>query len=61
MQNVGAPNLTDDIWLHGGKLADIEYQIQNGRINQMPAHQKILEPEKIHLLAAYVISLSEAD
>ena len=57
-QLVGAPNLTDDIWLHRGKLEDIEYQIANGRMNQMPAHGDILGPEKIHLLALYVYSLS---
>lgn len=55
---VGAPDLTDDIWLHGGKLADIEEQIQIGRINQMPAHRELLTSEKIHLLAGYVYSLS---
>jgi cytochrome c oxidase cbb3-type subunit 3 len=55
---VGAPNLTDDIWLHGGRLADIEYQIHTGRVNQMPAHRDLLSPERIHLLALYVFSLS---
>jgi cytochrome c oxidase cbb3-type subunit 3 len=55
---VGAPNLTDDIWLHGGRLGDIEFQIENGRISQMPAHRKLLSPERIHLLALYVLSLS---
>lgn len=55
---VGAPNLTDDVWLHRGKLVDVEYQITNGRVNQMPAHGEILAPEKIHLLALYVYSLS---
>jgi len=55
---MGAPNLTDDVWLHGGRVEDIEYQIANGRINQMPAHQALLSEEKIHLLAAYVYSLS---
>lgn len=54
---MGAPNLTDDIWLHGGREEDIEYQIRNGRINQMPAHGDLLGPQKIHLLAAYVLSL----
>jgi cytochrome c oxidase cbb3-type subunit 3 len=58
---VGAPNLTDDIWLHGGKLADIEFQITTGRVNQMPAHRDLLTPEKIHLLASYVYSLSRDD
>ncbi len=57
MQAVGAPNLTDDIWLHGGRVEDIEYQITNGRMNQMPAHGEILGDEKIHLLATYVLSL----
>ncbi|MBW2290506.1 MAG: cytochrome-c oxidase, cbb3-type subunit III [Deltaproteobacteria bacterium] len=55
---VGAPNLTDDIWLHGGRVADIEAQIHTGRISQMPAHGNLLSKEKIHLLATYVYSLS---
>ncbi|MBW2543470.1 MAG: c-type cytochrome, partial [Deltaproteobacteria bacterium] len=59
-QAIGSPNLTDDIWLHGGRLEDIEYQVRNGRNNQMPAHAEILEPEKIHLLALYVYSLSNS-
>ncbi len=57
MQAVGAPNLTDDIWLHGGRVEDIEYQITNGRTNRMPAHGDILGDEKIHLLTTYVLSL----
>jgi cytochrome c oxidase cbb3-type subunit 3 len=55
---MGAPNLTDDIWLHGGRVADIESQIRAGRSNQMPAHRDLLSKEKIHLLATYVYSLS---
>lgn len=58
-QAMGAPNLTDDIWLHGGRVEDIEYQIRNGRVNQMPAHGDLLGPQKIHLLAAYVLSLND--
>lgn len=57
-QAIGAPNLTDDIWLHRGQLSDIELQIEKGRINQMPAHANILSEQKIHLLALYVFSLS---
>jgi cytochrome c oxidase cbb3-type subunit III len=59
-QAVGAPNLTDDIWLHGGRVEDIEAQIESGRLNQMPAHGDQIGPEKIHLLAAYVLSLQPA-
>ena len=57
MQALGAPNLTDDVWLHGGRVEEIEYQIANGRQNRMPAHGEILGDEKIHLLATYVLSL----
>jgi len=59
-QAVGAPNLTDGIWLHRGRVTDIEDMVRNGKRNQMPAHAEILEPEKIHLLAAYVYSLSNS-
>jgi cytochrome c oxidase cbb3-type subunit 3 len=59
-QAMGAPNLTDDIWLHGGRQADIEDRIRNGKTSRMPAHADFLEPEKIHLLALYVYSLSHA-
>jgi cytochrome c oxidase cbb3-type subunit 3 len=56
---LGAPNLTDGIWLHGsGEQAIIE-QVTKGRQNQMPAHKDILSPAKIHLLTAYVYSLSQ--
>ena len=58
-QALGAPNLTDDIWLHGGRVEEIEDQIRTGRVNRMPAHEALLSEEKIHLLAAYVYSLSK--
>jgi cytochrome c oxidase cbb3-type subunit 3 len=60
-QAFGSANLTDDIWLHGGRRVDIEYQITNGRVNQMPAHEDLLSTEKIHLLAAYVLSLADRE
>jgi cytochrome c oxidase cbb3-type subunit 3 len=56
---LGAPNLTDDAWLYGASLADIEQSIRNGRQGVMPAHKDLLSEEKIHVLAAYVISLSQ--
>jgi len=57
-QAMGAPNLTDRIWLHGSGEYAIAAQITSGRTNQMPAHKDILTPAKIHLLTAYVLSLS---
>jgi len=57
-QQIGAPNLTDDIWLYGGTEAIISETIVKGRINQMPAHKDFLDEGKIHLLTAYVLGLS---
>jgi cytochrome c oxidase cbb3-type subunit 3 len=56
---LGAPNLTDDIWLHGGAQNAIIETILKGRSSQMPAHKDLLSPAKIHLVAAYVHSLSQ--
>ena len=56
--SLGAPNLTDGIWLHGGDLATIRTTIANGRNSEMPAHLQLLGTTKVRLLAAYVRSLS---
>ena len=56
---LGAPNLTDGIWLHGSSEAAIIEQIMKGRTSRMPAHKDLLTPAKIHLLTAYVYSLSQ--
>ena len=58
---LGAPNLTDNIWLYGGGLGEIKATILNGRNGQMPAHENFIGPEKIHLLAAYVYGLSDTE
>ncbi len=55
---LGAPNLTDDIWLHGGAEQDIHDSIANGRNNHMPAQLERLGETRVRLLAAYVLSLS---
>jgi cytochrome c oxidase cbb3-type subunit III len=55
---LGAPNLTDRIWLHGSGIDAIVAVIQNGRNNVMPAHRDFLGDAKVHLLAAYVWGLS---
>src|SRR5579859_2654459 len=57
-QALGAPNLTDAIWLHGGSVDDIRETITKGRSNAMPAHLERLGETKVRLLAAYVLSLS---
>jgi cytochrome c oxidase cbb3-type subunit 3 len=55
---LGAPNLTDGTWLHGGDFDTVRATITNGRDNQMPAHAASLGDSKVRLLAAYVLSLS---
>jgi len=55
----GAPNLTDDIWLYGGSESQIRRSIANGRQGQMPAHKDLLDEARIHLITAYVYSLSQ--
>ncbi|MFO0511880.1 MAG: cytochrome-c oxidase, cbb3-type subunit III, partial [Gammaproteobacteria bacterium] len=56
---VGAPDLTDGIWLHGGSEARIRETIALGRQNNMPAQESRLGDTRIRLLAAYVLSLGE--
>lgn len=55
---VGAPNLTDDIWLYGGDRNAVQETVRKGRAGVMPAWQTTLGNERIMLLAAYVYSLS---
>lgn len=55
---LGAPNLTDDIWLHGWGEAAIVAMVNNGKVNQMPAQSDKLTEEQIHVLTAYVWGLS---
>ncbi|MEM6508107.1 MAG: cytochrome-c oxidase, cbb3-type subunit III [Pseudomonadota bacterium] len=55
----GAPNLTDNIWLYGGSKRAVEETLINGRAGVMPAWKDILGEEKVHLLTAYVYSVSQ--
>jgi len=57
---LGAPNLTDSVWLHGWGEAAIVAMVNQGKTNVMPAHAGRLSPEQIHVLAAYVWSLSHS-
>ena len=57
---LGAPNLTDKIWLHGGSIETIAETIRKGRNNTMPAFDEFLGDAKVQLLAAYVYSLSNS-
>ncbi|HYF20291.1 MAG TPA: cytochrome-c oxidase, cbb3-type subunit III [Ramlibacter sp.] len=55
---LGAPNLADDVWLHGWGEQAIVSIIQNGKVNQMPAQEGKLTEAQIHVLSAYVWGLT---
>ncbi|QDL54823.1 cytochrome-c oxidase, cbb3-type subunit III [Rhodoferax aquaticus] len=57
-QALGAPNLTDDIWLHGYGENAIIAMVNNGKVNQMPAQGEKLTEAQIHVLTSYVWGLS---
>ena len=51
-QSLGAPNLTDEVWLYGSSEATIVQTILEGRQNRMPAHEDVLTPDQIKILTA---------
>ncbi len=55
---LGAPNLTDDVWLYGSSSASIVETILNGRDNRMPAQEAVLTEDQIRMLTAWVWGLS---
>jgi cytochrome c oxidase cbb3-type subunit 3 len=57
-QALGAPNLSNNIWLYGGSPRTIKETIAGGRNGRMPAHNEFLGKAKVHILAAYIYSLS---
>jgi cytochrome c oxidase cbb3-type subunit III len=57
-QALGAPNLTDDIWLHGYGENAVIAMVNNGKVNQMPAQAGKLTEAQIQVLASYVWSFS---
>ena len=58
-QALGAPNLTDNIWLYTGTEKAVHETIAHGRNGVMPSFKDTLGEKKIHLVASYVYSLSQ--
>lgn len=58
-QMLGAPNLTDNIWLYGSSKRAVTETLNYGRNGVMPAFDKTLGEDKVHVVAAYVYSLSQ--
>ena len=57
---LGAPNLSDKIWLHGRGEAAVTSAITRGHNNVMPAQARNMTPDQVRVVAAYVWSLSRA-
>lgn len=55
---LGAPNLTDNIWLYGGTLEDIKTTVRNGRNGKMPAWGAVLGKDRVRLVEAWVLAQS---
>ncbi|SNS97013.1 cytochrome c oxidase cbb3-type subunit 3 [Noviherbaspirillum humi] len=55
---LGAPNLSDKVWLYGGSVETVMETVNKGRNNVMPSFKDFLGESKVHVLAAYVWSLS---
>jgi cytochrome c oxidase cbb3-type subunit 3 len=58
-QAMGAPNLTNGVWLYGGTEQQIAQTLRNGRNGVMPAFEQTLGEDKIHILTAYVYGLNK--
>lgn len=54
-EGAGYPNLTDDDWLFGGSLNDIQMSIANGRAGTMMAHKDLLTEAEVDQLVKFVV------
>jgi len=57
---IGAPNLTDNIWLYGSTLDDIKASVRDGRSGKMPAWGEILGKDRARLVQAWVLAQSSS-
>lgn len=57
---LGAPNLSDDVWLYGGDLASVTRSIRDGRGGVMPAWRERLGEEQVRAVAAWVYANAES-
>ncbi|MEP3346799.1 MAG: cytochrome-c oxidase, cbb3-type subunit III [Litoreibacter sp.] len=56
-RDIGAPNLTDAIWLYGGDRASLTETVEYARFGVMPAWGQRLSEEDVRSLSAYVHAL----
>jgi len=56
---LGAPNLSDDVWLYGSSLQDVKTSIRDGRNGKMPTWDALLGSDRVRLVAAWVLAQSQ--
>ncbi len=56
---LGAPDLTNDIWLYGSSIDELGFTIREGRNGNMPPHKDLIDENQTHILAGYIRSLSK--
>ncbi len=56
---LGAPDLTDSIWLYGGDLETIRHTINHGRAGRMPAWKSRLDDAEVHVIMAWLHAQSK--
>mgnify|MGYP000411579846 CR=1 FL=1 len=56
-RDVGAPNLSDAIWLYGGTAKAVAAQVRNPKQGVMPAWENRLDPVSLKQVSVYVHSL----
>ncbi|KCZ93426.1 cytochrome-c oxidase, cbb3-type subunit III [Hyphomonas johnsonii] len=59
LPTMGAPNLTDDFWLYGGRRSDIEETVYGGRQGVMPFWEDRLDEVDRKILTLYVLDMGE--
>ncbi len=55
---IGAPNLTDSVWLYGGRPEDIRRTLERGRAGTSPAFARVLTAAELRNVAVYTASLA---
>ena len=61
VQAVGGPNLTDDAWIYGGEIGDIQLTLRDGRKGVMPSWEDRLSETERKILTLYVLDLGEGE
>ncbi len=61
MQELGAPDLTDDFWIYGGDMQSVYTTIFNGRQGHMPHWEGRLTDIDLKILTLYVLGLQEVE